>query len=212
MSLASVSGLSIMRSCSSQVWPIVHAERARLVCDLEGLSHTQWSTPSLVPGWTVHDVLAHVIDTAKASRIGFVRRLIAARFDFDGANALGIAREKHDDPAATLTAMRAAQHLTLTPPVAWATRFVEAFVHGEDIRRPLGIAADYPVDAVVDALRYQAKTAVAMGGGRERVLGLRLVATDTDFATGDGEPATGRAIDLLLAVSGRPGPVSLPPR
>ena len=201
-----------MGSDASRVWPIVHAERARLVSDLEGMAVGNWSTPSLCPGWSVHDVLAHLVDTAKTSRIGFVRRMIAARFDFDGDNALGITRQKHDDPAATLQAMQAAQYLTLTPPVAWATRFVEAFVHGEDIRRPLGIAAEYPVDAVVEALRYQSKTAVALGGGRERVQGLRLVATDAEFASGDGEVVTARGIDLLLAVSGRPGPVELPPR
>jgi hypothetical protein len=68
------------------------------------------------------------------------------------------------------------------------------------------------VDAVVEALRYQAKTAVGIGGGRERVHGIRLVTTDTDFVFGDGAEVTGRAIDLLVAVSGRPGPVSLPPR
>ncbi|MET0898290.1 MAG: maleylpyruvate isomerase family mycothiol-dependent enzyme [Mycobacterium sp.] len=201
-----------MGTDASQVWPVVHAERARLVSDLEGVSVEQWSMPSLCPGWTVHDVLAHLIDTAKTSRIGFVRRMIRARFDFDGDNALGITREKRDDPAATLEAMQSAQHLTLTPPVAWATRYVEAFVHGEDIRRPLGIAADYPVDAVVEALRYQAKTAVGIGGGRERVQGLRLIATDADFEFGEGDEVSGRAIDLLLAVSGRAGPVGLPPR
>ena len=67
--------------------------------------------------------------------------MIAARFDFDWDNVVGVSREKRGDPANTLEAMRAAINLTLTPPATLATRLVEAFVHGEDIRRPLGIAA-----------------------------------------------------------------------
>lgn len=189
---------------TSLVWPTVHAERARLVADLENLSVEQWNTPSPCPGWTVHDVLAHLVDTARMSRSGFVRRMIAARFDFDRDNAKGVARERRTDPVATLAAMRAARDLTLTPTAPRATRLVEAFVHGEDIRRPLGIPGDYPADAVVTALQYQCRTAVAFGGGRERVTGKRLVVTDAGVEIGSGTEVHGRAIDLLVAVSGRP--------
>lgn len=192
-----------MKLDSSRVWSVVHAERSRLVADLEGLPREAWSTPSLCPGWTVHDVLAHLLDSAKTSRIGFIRRMIAVRFDFHRDNDIGVAREKRDCPEATLAAMRDAIPLALTPPAARATRLVEAFVHGEDIRRPLGIIADYPLDAVAVALGYQVETAVATGGGRERVAGLRLVATDTGLRLGEGTEVSGRAIDLLLAVSGR---------
>lgn len=191
---------------ASTVWSIVHAERAQLVSDLRGLPAEAWSTPSLCAGWTVHDVLAHLLDTAKTSRLRFVRRMIAARFDFDGDNAAGVAAERRDDPTATLDAMDAATGLTLTPPAARATRLVEAIVHGEDIRRPLGIAATYPPAAVASALAYQARTAASLQGGRERVQGLRLVATDTGVGIGDGPEARGRAIDLLLVTSGRRTP------
>ncbi|MDZ4270484.1 MAG: maleylpyruvate isomerase family mycothiol-dependent enzyme [Mycobacterium sp.] len=189
---------------ASSIWPVVHAERARLVSDLRGLPRDAWSTPSLCAGWTVHDVLAHLLDTAKTSRSTFIRRMILSRFDFDGDNAKGIAREQCDDPEATLDAMHAAIELTLTPPAARATRLVEAFVHGEDIRRPLGIAAGYPPDAVFAALAHQAKTSTTWRGGRERVAGLRLVATDIGAAIGDGVEVRGRAVDLLVAASGRP--------
>ena len=38
------------------------------------------------------------------------------------------------------------------------------------------------------------------------VRGVRLVATDADWAHGEGEPVHGRAADLLLLVSGRTVP------
>ncbi|NMO02678.1 maleylpyruvate isomerase family mycothiol-dependent enzyme [Gordonia sp. TBRC 11910] len=192
-----------MRATTSETWRIVHDERLRLVDDLAHMRDEAWQTPSLCPGWTVHDVLAHLVDSATTTRIGFVRRMIAAGFDFDCDNARGVERNRSADPADTLDAMRRAASLTCTPPAALATRLVEAFVHGEDIRRPLGIAQRYPQQAVVDALTYQLKTSVTMGGGRQRADGVRLIATDVDFTHGSGAEVRGRAIDLLLAVSGR---------
>lgn len=194
----------------SEVWPVVHAERAQLVEDLSRIPDDSWTTPSLCPGWTVHDVLAHLVDTALTSRLGFARRMILARLNFDKANTNGILAEKRTTPHDTLEAMRAVVELRRTPPANAATRLVEAFVHGEDIRRPLQLSSNYPVESVVEALTYQCKTAVNFGGGRERVVGLRLIATDVGFTYGpaDGQQVCGQAIDLLLAVSGRPVPTS----
>lgn len=192
-----------MKLSKSQVWSFVHAERARLAEDLASVPNQAWTTPSLCPGWDVHDVLAHLVDTAKTSRLGFARRMVFSRFDFDGDNAFGIRRERCHDPRDTVEALRAAVPLTLTPVAPRPTRLVEAIVHGEDIRRPLGIVAAYDCAAVTAALAYQVQAAVGMGGGRERVEGVRLVATDCDFVSGSGDEVSARAVDLLLAVSGR---------
>ena len=192
-----------MKLSKAQVWSFVHRERARLADDLATLPDEAWTTPSLCPGWDVHDVLAHLVDTAKTSRIGFARRMLFARFDFDGDNAFGVRRERRAKARDTVEALRAVVPLTLTPLAPRPTRLVEAIVHGEDIRRPLGITASYDCAAVTAALTYQVKTTVAMGGGGERVEGVRLAATDCEFATGSGDEVRARAIDLLLAVSGR---------
>lgn len=194
----------------SDVWPVVHAERARLVDDLRRLPAEAWTTPSSCAGWDVHDVLAHLVDSAVTTRLGFVKRMIQARFDFDRDNAAGIARRKCADPSDTLEAMRTLIGSTRTPPANPSTRLVECFVHGEDIRRPLGVGSHYPVAFVADALRYQVTTTVGFGGGRERVDGLRLSATDAEFGHGPstGAEVRGRAVDLLVAVSGRSVPVA----
>ncbi|WP_201848616.1 maleylpyruvate isomerase family mycothiol-dependent enzyme [Myceligenerans indicum] len=186
------------------VWPVVHDERAALVRDLETLTHEQWEAPSLCAGWTVHDVLAHLIDSATTTRRGFVRRMIAARGDFDRDNAVGVERERATHPDATLASFRRVVNRTDTPPAALATRLVEAFVHGEDIRRPLGISRGYPAQHVLTALRYQARTPESFGGGRERARAVRLVVTDAGVTIGSGPEATGTATALLLALSGRP--------
>lgn len=188
----------------SVIWPVVLDERRALIQDLETLRPQQWQTPSLCPEWDVHDVLAHVVDDAKTTRLGFVRRIAAARFDFDRDNATGVARERAEDPGRTLAEFRTALTRTTSAPVPLVTRLVEAFVHGEDIRRPVGISRAYPTAHVITALRHQLKTAVAMGGGKERAEGWRLVASDGAFEHGTGQEVRGSAIVLLLAVSGRP--------
>ena len=186
------------------IWPVVHRERLALANDLEGLAPAHWETPSLCPGWSVHDVLAHLVDTAKATRLGFIRRMFAAGFDFDKDNAVGLAGERCADPALTLAAFRQALTRTSTPPAALPTRLVEAFVHGEDIRRPLGINPNYPAKHVAAALEYQVRTSTKMGGGKELAAGFMLVATDTRFEHGSGDMVRGPVLSLLLAVSGRP--------
>ncbi|MCE0487041.1 maleylpyruvate isomerase family mycothiol-dependent enzyme [Ornithinimicrobium sediminis] len=186
------------------VWEAVHDERRLLVGDLEGLTGEQWSTGSLCPGWSVHDALAHLVDSATTTRVGFVRQMVSARFDFDRANDQGVRRHRASDPQQTLAAFRAVTRRTDTPPASPATRLVEAYVHGEDIRRPLGIAATYPSEHVMTALSYLARTGAGIGGGRERVHGLRLCPSDVDQHIGEGPAVRGSAIALLLATSGRP--------
>lgn len=77
-------------------------------------------------------------------------------------------------------------------------------MHGEDIRRPLGITREYPIDHVLPALPYQLATSTSMGGGRQLADSLRLVTTDAPFAHGSGLEVRSTALALLLAVSGRP--------
>lgn len=191
-------------SARSAVWDAVHDERRSLARDLDGITGEQWSTASLCPGWSVHDVLAHLVDSATTTRVGFVRQMVSARFDFDRANDQGVRRHRASDPQQTLAAFRAVTGRTDTPLASPATRLVEAYVHGEDIRRPLGIAATYPPEHVMTALSYLARTGAGIGGGRERVHRLRLCPSDVDQHIGEGPEVHGSAIALLLATSGRP--------
>lgn len=188
---------------SAAIWQTVHSERRQLATDLAGLRDEQWRLPSLCPGWDIHDVLAHLVDTARTSRMFFVREMVRARMDFDRANANGIAREKRQNPRDTLAAFKELADLTRTPPANLSTRLVEAIVHGEDIRRPLGTTGTYPEQAIARALAYQLRTPVSFGGGRERATGLRLVDRTTGAAWGQGDGVEAESIDLLLAVSGR---------
>src|SRR6185312_1054212 len=132
----------------------------------------------------------------------FFANFAAAGFNFDKFAGRQVAREGKGGPAATLAAFRAVQQRTSAPPGPKDTWLGEAFVHGEDIRRPLGIQHTYPVAFVTRTVAFYAKSN-AIIGGRDRVAGLTLKATDADFSVGSGPVVEGPAISLLLAASGR---------
>jgi uncharacterized protein (TIGR03083 family) len=187
---------------TDSIWPTIHAERQALADDLTGLTQEQWVTQSLCSEWDVHEVLAHLLSAAKMTPPKFVTRFAAAGFNFDKFAANQVRLEGAGSPATTLAAFRAAQPRETAPPGPKETWLGEAFVHGEDIRRPLGIPHAYPLPDVARAVAFYAKSN-AIIGGRNRVAGLTLKATDMDFSVGAGPLVQGPAISLLLAASGR---------
>ncbi|MFJ3957595.1 maleylpyruvate isomerase family mycothiol-dependent enzyme [Arthrobacter sp. NPDC090010] len=185
-------------------WHLIHRERQALVSELAGIPSEAWETPSLCPGWDVHDVLAHLVNDARTTWGRFAWDFARARFDFDRMNAQGIARERSSSPKVTLNVFRAVSGRSTGAPAPFPTRLVELFVHGEDIRRPLGISHEYPLPELGEALSYQLSTTADFGGGRERAEGLSLEATDSGLRHGSGPTVRGSSLALLLAVSGRP--------
>jgi uncharacterized protein (TIGR03083 family) len=187
---------------SESIWPTIHVERRALADDLKGLTPEQWATQSLCSEWNVHQVLAHLLSAAKMTPPKFFARFAAAGFKFDRFAANQVALEGADGPEATLEAFRAAESRETAPPGPKETWLGEAFVHGEDIRRPLGIARAYPLPEVARALALYARSNTIIGG-KTRVAGVCLKATDTELSIGSGPVAEGPSISLLLAASGR---------
>ncbi len=180
----------------------MHAERASLADDVAGLTDEQWATRSLCTEWNVHQTLAHLVSAANMTPPKFLAKFAGAGFKFNRFTAAEVARNSKGSPAATLTAFRAAERRTSAPPGPKETWLGEAFVHGEDIRRPLGIAHAYPLPEVARVIEFYARSN-AIIGGRDRVAGVTLKATDTDLTVGSGPVAEGPAMSLLLAASGR---------
>jgi uncharacterized protein (TIGR03083 family) len=187
---------------ATSVWPTIHEERAALADDLTGLTQEQWALPTMCSEWNVHEVLAHQLSAAKMTPPKFFVNFAGAGFNFNKFAAKQVSIESEGGPEATLAAFRAAQGRTSAPPGPKDTWLGEAFVHGEDIRRPLGIVHEYPLPAVSRGLGFYAGSDVIIGG-KTRIAGLTLRATDTDFSVGTGPAVEGPAMSLLLAASGR---------
>lgn len=185
-------------------WGTIHRERRALLADVEGLTPGQWETPSLCAGRSVRDTLAHMTATARMTPPGFFRKLAGSGFRFETMTAREIAELTAGTPADTLAAFRAQLESVSHPPGPLDSWLGETVVHAEDIRRPLGIVRAYPPEALTRLADFYRRSNLIVGGKR-RVAGLRLRATDVDWSAGTGPEVSGPVLALLLAVTGRRG-------
>jgi uncharacterized protein (TIGR03083 family) len=184
------------------VWPVVHTERKALAVDLTPLTEEQWSTTSLCPQWTVRDVLAHMSGTAQITPATFFPKLIGSGFSFERLQSKGIAANLGASGAETLSHFEAVVTSEKRPPGPKDTILGETIIHAEDIRRAMGISHEYPSDAVVELADFF-KGSNMIIGTKNRISGLRLKATDTDWSHGSGPEISGPMLSLLMAMTGR---------
>ena len=185
-----------------EVWPTVHEVRRSLAADLSALTEQQWATPSMCAGWTVRDALAHMTGTAKLTAGSFVAKFVTSGFNITKMQDKDIAVERGTSGADALARFRAVETSTAHPPGPIDSWLGEALVHAEDIRRPLGLVADYPMAALEQAADFYAGSNILIGT-KKRIAGVRLRATDSSWTHGDGPEAAGPMRALLSAMTGR---------
>lgn len=78
----------------------------------------------------------------------------------------------------------------------------EVVVHSEDIRRPLVIDHEYPIELLTQAAQFYAKYDFTVPSKRT-ISGLRLQATDGPFTSGDGPLVSGPTLALVMTMAGR---------
>ena len=185
---------------------LARAERADLLEFLTGLTAQQWDAPTLCAGWRVRDVVAHMISYEGLPGLELVRRFAKGRFRLAGINAVGVGEMRDARPDELLALLE--QRLEpngLTTGFGGRVALLDALIHQQDIRRPLGIPRTVPAERLVPALSF-ARFAPPIGAFW-RARGLRLVATDLGWSAGRGPEVTGPGEALLLAIAGRRGVV-----
>jgi uncharacterized protein (TIGR03083 family) len=186
----------------TDIWPLVHAERAALAADLGDLTDEQWATPSLCTGLSVREVLAHLTAGASLNPVRWLAGVIRCRFDFDKQVAMRLSEQLGATAAETLERFRRVGTSTTKPPLPTVAMLGESIVHGQDIRRPLGIRRGYPIETLTRvADYYQGSDLVVLSKGR--IGGLRLVASDGPFTAGSGPLVSGTTLALMMAMTGR---------
>jgi uncharacterized protein (TIGR03083 family) len=179
-------------------------ERAEMADFLESLHPEQWDRPSLCRGWRIRDVVAHVISYEEHGPADLGRRLLEARFRPGRLNEVALAEYDDRDPQELVRFLRA--HLT---PQGATARFggrvglVDALIHHQDMRRPLGMQRHVPAERLLYALPFAVTAPPLRGFWRTR--GVRLVATDVHWSRGKGPEARGDAEAVLMVLAGRPG-------
>lgn len=183
-------------------WPMIEAERRALAADLASLPGERWSTMSLCDGWTIRDLLAHMTATAKMTPGKFLVAMAGAGFNFDKFAAAGIEHERGASHEEALRRFEAEAGSRKHPPGPVDSWLGETIVHGEDIRRPLGIGHDYPMAALTRVADFYKKSNLLIGA-KKRVDGLTLRATDTSWSSGSGPEVAGPMLAIVLALTGR---------
>jgi uncharacterized protein (TIGR03083 family) len=187
---------------AATVWSAAHAERGALAEDLAGLSPAQWATPSLCGDWTVEEVVAHLTAAASIGRWRWIASMLGARFDPAVHNTRRLAEHRGRTPAETLERFRAVRTSTVAPSGHTPAWLGEVVVHGEDVRRPLGIEHTPPVEVTTPVATFFASRNFTVAG-KTLTRGLRLEATDGPFRTGDGPLVTGPTLALVMVMAGR---------
>ena len=186
----------------NKLWPSIDAERQALADDLEQVDAPLWLTPSLCAGLSVREVLAHLTVSGSLSGPRWFAGVLRARFDFDRQVDDRLREQLGASPEETLNRFRATVGSRTSPPLPRLALLGETVVHGEDIRRPLGIIRQYPASALTSLLRYYAGTDQTVIA-KKRVRGLRLEAVDTGLTVGEGHLVRGSTLALIMAMTGR---------
>ena len=190
---------------TDELFEMVGAERRALADDLDGLSPDAWATPSLCEEWTVRDVAGHLTAAFLVSVPSLLLRIAKNLGNFDKAMS-EIAKELGARPTADIVAtIRDNADDRFTPPGNGPEApLTDWIVHGQDIRRPLGLHRSFPDGSLTVALEA---TRAGLKGfvPKARVAGLAYRATDLDWTGGPGDGAVleGPAEALLLAICGR---------
>jgi uncharacterized protein (TIGR03083 family) len=119
-----------------------------------------------------------------------------------GGNAVGVAEYARKSPEELTALMRRyAVPQGLTAGFGGRIALTDGMIHQQDIRRPLGIPRTIPAESLRVALDFTTWAPRLLGALLAR--GVRLVASDVDWAYGRGPEVRGSGEAVLMAMAGR---------
>ncbi|GAA4607978.1 uncharacterized protein (TIGR03083 family) [Actinoplanes octamycinicus] len=181
------------------------AEERRRTADLvESLDTEQLRTPSLCGAWTVKQVMGHLVAAVAGANGSAFLLLVRNGFRLHRANAQ-LAAKMAERPAGELAAMlrEHAEDPFCPPIVGYPGQLTDLQVHGQDIRRPLGLPHDLRPDRLRVSLDFLVGGRAVGFVPRRRPAGLRFEATDVGWSWGSGPAVRGPAEAVMLALTGR---------
>jgi len=186
------------------VWDDVADERRSLADVLEGLTDEQWAADSLCAGWTVKAVAAHVTTIFHVSTPMFLLKAVTSGGLGRASRKMAVREEADRSTSDIVGELRAnAEHRFTPPGLGPEAPLADIVMHGQDIRRPLGIEREIPdqtARAILDLLVSKKGKFARPPGGFD---GLRFEATDAEWSSGSGPTVSGSSEALLMAIGGR---------
>ena len=186
---------------SEAAWQHIDRERSWVADLLESLPRAAWGQPSLCQGWTLRDVGAHLtFSHARLRDVAWPAVRVGFRYNAMIKYSALRSPMTHEEIVATLRGFVGSRRRA--PFVTELEPLLDVLVHAQDICLPLGIDHPMPVDAAVAA----ADRVLCLRGPMrlwKPPQGVRLVATDADWAYGDGPSVHAPMQSHLLSLTGR---------
>jgi uncharacterized protein (TIGR03083 family) len=177
-------------------------ERVEFASFLEGLTPQQWDSPTLCDKWRVREVAVHTVSYDELATRGLVRRFLKGRLNTDRINAIGVADYADRTTDQIVAMIRANTEPTgLTSGFGGKIALTDGMIHQQDIRRSIGLPRTIDPERLRTALDFARFAPTLRGAWLAR--GVRLVATDLDWAFGKGPEVRGSGEALLMAMAGR---------
>jgi len=174
-----------MADTQTNTWEMIATERRRLADELDQLTPEQWATQTQCEAWDVRDAAAHIISPFGMGFTTFLGAMIGSGFNL---NKMSIKRTAEVAEGMTneqiVQTLRAEAENQWSPPVPGIGAEIplsEIVVHGQDIRRPLGLECTVPQETIDFCL-----SSIKNDKARE------------DFRTGSAEtdPKRGAGVDI----------------
>ena len=166
-------------------------ERSDLADFLQTLTEEEWASPSLCEGWSVRDVVAHLVSYEQLGYLGVVAGMVRAGFRLNRLNQIRLDAIPGRGPEELIAFLRA--HLApkgLTAGAGGRIGLTDGLIHHQDIRRALGRPREVPIDRLLVVLPYSLKAPVL--SSKRNAAGLRAVASDLDWQHGAGPEVRGQ--------------------
>ena len=191
----------------ADLMPMVHAERRSLAELLDTLTPDQWQSSTWCDKWKVQDLVGHLTAAGNITAPHFFGGFIKSGFNFNKFVEGDLAPYAAGAPSDVRARYDKIIDSNRKPPGPAYVALGEVMVHGEDIRRPLGARGEHPAEHLTTLAEMYKKTGAPLHGKR-RTAGLRLVATDVDWSSGEGPEVRGPCMSLIMAMVGRKGAIA----
>jgi uncharacterized protein (TIGR03083 family) len=183
----------------------IAAERHRIADLVDSLTPAQLEVPSLCGEWTVREVAGHLV--AAVSPVParqLVATFVTSGFRLHRANARLAAAIARQPPSWLASELRRnAGNPFRAPVVGYPGQLTDLQVHGQDMRRPLGLPSGLDLDRLRVSCEFLTGGRALGFTPRRWPAGLRLEATDLSWSWGAGPVLAGPAEALMMAVAGR---------
>ncbi|WP_189079132.1 maleylpyruvate isomerase family mycothiol-dependent enzyme [Mangrovihabitans endophyticus] len=179
-------------------------ERHRVADLLDSLTPAQLDMMSLCSRWTVKQVAGHLVAAVDTPPRALPPLVLRSGLNLHRANirlAVRAAERPAGEMAATLR--ERANHPVKPPVVGLRGQLTDLQVHGQDIRRPLGLPHGLRLDRLHASLDFLTGGRAIGFTPRRRVADLRFESTDLDWSWGTGAVVAGPAEALMMAMTGR---------